>query len=164
MLTTSKIKWFGSIILAGILLALALMGGKWGTTYSVSASVNVAPVIDSIDPSAVPAGSPDTLLLINGSNFGTLADTKVRLTGSSIVQLLTPIEISPNQISVIIPAALLAVPQVYTLEVIVYIGGTVPGEEISNSVRFTVYSPFNYLPIIYKDYGQLFTYLPIIYK
>ena len=43
MLATSKIKWFGSIILAGTLLVLALMGGKWGTIYSASASVNVAP-------------------------------------------------------------------------------------------------------------------------
>ena len=54
MLATSKIKWFGSIILAGILLVLALMGGNWGTNYSASASVNAAPVINSIQPSDSP--------------------------------------------------------------------------------------------------------------
>jgi TRAP-type C4-dicarboxylate transport system permease small subunit len=45
MLTTSKVKWFGSILLASILLILALIGGKWGTDYSASASVNATPII-----------------------------------------------------------------------------------------------------------------------
>jgi hypothetical protein len=160
MSAPSKIKWFASIIMAGTLLFLALMGGNWGTSYSASASVYVAPFIASMDPSAVLAGSANTPLIINGSNFGTGTDTRVRLAGDGIDLLLIPLEITSDQIRVIVPAYLLVEPIIYTLTVIKSIGGTIPtiptipnppGEEISNPVPFTVYGPFTYLPIITKN-------------
>ena len=157
MVATSRFKWFGSIVLAGILLILALMGGKWGTNYSATAGVYIAPFIDSIIPSAVPAGSPDTVVEISGSNFGTLDDTRVRLTGTGVDQLFVPGAISPDQISVTITSTLLIEPQQYIVTVIKSISGTMPtlpippDVEISNPVPFTVYSPSLYLPIITKN-------------
>lgn len=157
MLATSKIKWFGSIILAGILLALALMGGNWGTNYTASASVNAAPFIESIYPSVVPAGSPDTTMIISGANFGNTTDTRVRLTGVGVDLLLTPLQVIPDGISVSIMANLLVVPNLYIVTVVKTTSGTVPtipfppGMEVSNPVPFTVYEPlFTYLPLIYK--------------
>ena len=50
MSVTSKIKWLASIVLAAVLLTLALMGGKWGTSYTANAGVYVAPIIDVIRP------------------------------------------------------------------------------------------------------------------
>ena len=69
MPTTSKLKWFGTIILAGILLGLGLIGGTWGTDYSASASVNAPPIIEYIIPEVVPYGSPDIRMIIHGFNF-----------------------------------------------------------------------------------------------
>ena len=161
MFTTSKIKWFGSIILAGILLVLAIFGGKWGTSYVAGASVNVAPIITAINPSSVPAGSPDTWLIIWGSNFGTLLDTRVRLTGVGFDQLFTPREIRQDRIIVILPASLLVDPNLYTLTVIKSKYGTIPtiptipvppDDEISNPVPFTVFErQLMYLPLMYKN-------------
>ncbi len=157
MLATSKFKWFGSIILAGIVLVLALTGGEWGTSYSANASVNVAPFIDNIVPSAVPAGSPTKLLVINGSNFGNVIDTRVRLMGTVDDQLFTPVTIGQGRITVNIPADLLDVPIVYSLTVVKDPSGTIPtipippGTEISNPVPFTVYEPiYYYFPLLFR--------------
>ena len=156
MAATSRFKWFGSIVLAGFLLILALMGGKWGTDYSASAGVYVAPFIESIVPSAVPAGSPDTFVVISGSDFGTVDDTRVRLTGTGVDVLFVPEGISPDQISITITDTLLIEPQQYILTVLKSISGTIPtipfppDVEISNPVPFTVYSLSQYLPIINK--------------
>lgn len=152
MLAISKNKWLGTIFLAGVLLVLAVVGGKWGTNYTANASVNVAPIIDYIDPSRVPEGSPNTILLINGANFGGLTDTYVRLTGIGVDVLLAPVAISPTAINVLIPAYLLAAPNLYTITVIKVSGGTVPIEEPSNPVDFTVYEVLEYFfPIIYRQ-------------
>jgi hypothetical protein len=150
MLATPKIKWFVSIILAATLLVLALIGGKWGTTYTASANVYAAPFITSIVPSTVPAGSPAILLVINGSNFGNVTDTRVRLRGSGVDELFIPATITQGRITVAIRADLLDVPIAYILTVEKTIGGTIPGVEISNPVPFTVFEPlFYYLPIVY---------------
>ncbi len=77
MFSSSKIKWFASIILAGIFLALGMMGGNWGTSYAAGASVNVAPVIDKITPSSVKVGSSDVYMLIDGLYFDTVFNTAV---------------------------------------------------------------------------------------
>jgi len=160
MFTTSKFKWIGSIILAGTLLVLAIFGGTWGTSYAADASVNVAPVISYIDPFAVPVGSPDTIIEIWGSNFGTTTDTRVRLTGGGFDELYPPDEISTGRIVVTIPALLLDQPTLYILTVIKSKSGTIPtiptipnppDDEISNPVPFTVYGPDTYLPIIQKN-------------
>jgi hypothetical protein len=160
MFTTSKIKWFVSIILAGILLVLTIFGGKWGTNYTASASVNAAPVIYYIDPSIARVGSPDTLVEILGSNFGTEDDTRVRLTGGGFDVLFVPEEIAPGRIVITIPAGMLVDPIVYTLTVIKSKYGTIPtiptipnppDDEISNPVPFTVFETLPmYLPIINK--------------
>src|SRR4030042_5016590 len=115
MFATSKMKVLGSIILAGPFLVLAVLGGNWGTSYSASASVAAAPYIASIIPSAVPAGSPETTIIISGSNFGNLNDTRVRLSGIGIDELLTPTSVIQGGISVRIPAALLTQPNLYIL-------------------------------------------------
>jgi hypothetical protein len=159
MLATPKIKWFGSIILAGILLVLAIFGGKWGTTYAAGASVNVAPLITAINPSSVPVGSPNTWLIIWGSNFGNMDDTRVRLTtGVGFDQLFTPREIRQDRIIVILPASLLVDPIVYTLTVVKSTPGTIPTipvtpyDEESNPVPFTVFETlYVYLPIIQNN-------------
>jgi hypothetical protein len=158
MFTTPKIKWFGSIVLAGTLLVVALMGGKWGTTYSASASVNVAPVIVSIDPSAVPAGSPDTTMIIIGSNFGDMTDTRVRLTGIGVDLLIEPLEVLPDGLSVIIPDTLLTAPTLYIITVVKSTPHSIPTipitpwDEESNPVPFFVYGVSNlHLPIIFNN-------------
>jgi hypothetical protein len=150
MFTTSKIKLSGTIILAGTLLVLALMGGNWGNNYSASASVNATPFIQSIIPKYVPIGSPDTPMIIYGLNFGTQADTKVRLTVSGITQELTPYAVSPNEIRLIIPANLLDAPAIYTVLVAIYVNGTIPGDMLSNPVTFVVFNPYIYCPLSFK--------------
>ena len=81
MFSSLKIKWFASIILAGIFLALGMMGGNWGTSYAADASVNLAPVIDKITPSSAPVGSsPYVVVIIDGSGFGTIFNTAVYIT------------------------------------------------------------------------------------
>jgi hypothetical protein len=160
MFTTSKIKWFGTVIVAGILLLLAMLGGKWGTSYAADASINAAPYIDNIVPSAVPAGSPYIIMIISGGNFGTLADTRVRLKADEdgYDDLLLPLQVLPDGISVIISTDLLVVPKLYTVTVVKSTSGTVPTiptippwDEVSNPVPFTVFEPTGiYLPIISK--------------
>jgi len=159
MLATTKIKWFGTIILAGILLVLAMMGGNWGTDYTANASVNVAPIITAISPSSVPAGSPNTWLTIWGSNFGNLDDTRVRLTtGVGFDQLIDLRDIRQDRIIVIIPAYLLVDPTLYTLTVVKSTPGTVPVlpitpyDEESNPVPFTVYETLVlYFPLMINN-------------
>ena len=152
MITTSKIKWLGSIILASILLVVALMGGNWGTIYSASAEVTAAPQVSYISPSFIRVGSPDTLVTIHGSNFGNLSNTRVRLIGSGVNLLLTPVTVSSNKITVIIPSYLLTVHHLYFLRVEVTSGGTVPIIQTSNWVPLIVYPPiFYYLPIVHKS-------------
>lgn len=157
MLATSKSKWLGSIILAGTLLALALMGWNWGTSYAADNSVNVAPTITSIIPSAIRVGSPDTVVIVIGTEFGDIGDTRVRLVGNGVDQIIEDtLQVITNGISVRIPATLLTVPATYTLTVIKSNKHTIPTipiwppfDEVSNSITLTVYTPvFTYLPCI----------------
>jgi hypothetical protein len=155
MVATSKIKWLGSIILAGTLLVLALLGGKWGTTYSAKADVCEAPVINSISPSSIPTGSPDTTMVITGSQFGNMTDTRVRLTGIGFDQAFVPLQVLPEGISVIIPNTNLVDPIMYLVTVIKSCPGTIPTIPItpydleSNPVPFFVIgASFIHLPII----------------
>ncbi len=157
MVATSRIKWFGSIVLTSFLLIQAVIGGNWGTDYSASAGVYAAPFIESIIPTAVLAGSPDTVVVIYGSDFGTLYDTRVRLTGTGVDVLLVPLEIYPEGLSIIITEPLLTEPQQYILTVAVSSRHRIPtipfppDVEVSNPVPFTVlYSMSEYLPIINK--------------
>ncbi len=150
MFTTSKVKWFGSILLAAILLILALTGSKWGTTYAASASINATPIIQDIFPEIVTVGSPDITMVINGLYFGTLADTKVWLYERGVPQELDPVSVNANQITVTIPANLLDAPHIYLVQVVVYVSDTVPVGNYSNLVPFSIWSPDTYLPIMHK--------------
>lgn len=146
------------MILAGVLLTLALMGGKWGTRYSANASVVVAPHIESIVPSLVPAGSPDTTLIIIGSNFGDKSDTRVRLTGVGVDKILEPIDIVPDGMSVLITDTLLVDPTFYIITVVKSNKPSIPTipitpwDEESNPAAFFVYgASYIHLPIITKN-------------
>ncbi len=156
----SKKAWFLTAVTAGLVLTLGLLGGKWGTSFTATAYVNAAPVIDSLDPSAVPMNSPDTLITITGSNFGNEVDTAVRITGGGVDRLLAPQTITASQITAVISDTLLVKPLFYTLVVIKTTDGTPPtiptipnppNEEISNPVGFTVWSPDTYFPLVHKD-------------
>ena len=159
MLPTSKIKWLASIALAAILLTLALMGGKWGTSYSANAGVYVAPVINVIHPNWAPAGSPDKMVIITGSNFGNVPDdVRIRVTGTLTDCLITPLQVIDSGISFIITDTLLIEPAVYSLMVMKSTIGTVPilpippNMEISNAVDFYVFVPISvYLPLATKN-------------
>ena len=159
MFTRSKIKWLGTFILAGILLTLAMVGGNWGTSYSASAYVDAPPYIDSIDPFAVQAGSPYIVVIISGGNFGTDRDSiRVRLTGDGVDDMLEPLVVLPDGLSVAIDAPYLEVPRSYTITVVKSIYHTIPtiptippSDEVSNPIPFLVYEPlFLYLPVINK--------------
>jgi hypothetical protein len=157
MSETSKIKWVGSIVLAGTLLVMALLGGNWGTNYSASASALALPHIDSIIPSAVPAGSPDTIMIIIGSNFGNVNDTAVRLKGITIDEIILPQQVLPNGISVNIPSTYLTDPALYIVTVVKSTLPSIPTVPItpwdqeSNQVSFSVFAAqFIHLPFIHK--------------
>ena len=147
MLTNPKTKWGFSIILAGIVLALALFGGKWGTSYASDNAVNAVPQIDYLFPNQLPAGSPTTTITIVGSGFeGTTQDTVVRFTGNGIDERKFPSTITPTKIWVSIPVNELANPATYILTVIYSRPHTLPTipptsyDDVSNPAPFWVYT------------------------
>lgn len=157
MSKTSKFKWIGGIILAGILLAVGLLGGDWGTNNIMPASANAYPVINAIIPFSLPAGSADKVVIISGTIDGQLNQTRIRFTGNGIDVILTPIQvISASGASVTVPKNLMGAPAVYTVRIIVSDYGTIPtlplwtGIDLeSNPGTFTVFQPIDYyLPII----------------
>jgi hypothetical protein len=158
MFTISKIKWIGSLSLAGIVLLLASLGGNWGTDYTASANANLAPHIDYIDPQGVPSGSGDIVMIISGSNFGNMNDTAIRLTSAGYDVMHSPLFVSSTGISLNISHTLLAFPTTYDVTVYTSSKPSIPTLPIwptydtpSNTVHFIVYSPeSSFLPIIAK--------------
>jgi hypothetical protein len=153
MLTRSKMKWMGTILVAGIALALALIGGKWGTSYAADAGVNVPPTIIKLDPNSAPVGSPGLYVVITGSNFGSMSDTAIRIKDSTIDIYRQPAAMVPGGLIVYFPSYLFTNETVYDVTVVIFSGTvpTVPPFEESNSLPFTVYLPkYIYLPIISK--------------
>ncbi len=159
MLITRRYKWIGGIILGGILLALGLLGGNWGTNYVMPASANNYPVINAIIPFSLPAGSADKVVIISGTIDGFQSNTRIRFIGNGIDVLLSPIQVIPSSgASVKVPQSLLDVPTVYTVKIIVSDYGTIPtfplwtGIDLeSNPGTFTVFQPIDtYLPISLK--------------
>jgi hypothetical protein len=158
MLTSYKLKWLGSITLSSVILVMALLGGDWGTNYTANASVNANPIIYLVQPSKVPARSPDRVIIISGLNFGTTADTGVRLTGDGFDNILYPITVEPNALSVTVEDIYLTVPTAYTLTVVISgrpEGHTLPELPLwpfdlqSNPLSFSVFQAEEYfLPII----------------
>jgi hypothetical protein len=162
MFATTRIKWLGSIILAGFLLVLAMAGGTWGNSYAANSVLNEPPVIDYIVPTALAAGSPDSVLIIVGSEFGEVEDEiRIWLKGIDMEYLLVPLNVINTGISVTLPANVLTDPDVYLVTVIKSHIGTVPTiptspdpplyDHLSNSIPFEVFeASYSYLPIISK--------------
>jgi VCBS repeat-containing protein len=134
-----------------------------GTVDSNTATISVIvipikdpPFIASINPFIVDAGSPDITIIIFGSNFGDITDTRVRLKGFDT--LLTPLQVLSNGISIKITADQLAKPNIYILTVIkstihmIPIIPLTPYDQESNPVPFTVFGTrYIYIPIITKN-------------
>jgi hypothetical protein len=154
MLTKTRIKWGVSIILAGILLALALSGGQWGTSYAANDGIAAVPHINFIVPSAVKAGSPATLVFISGTDFGTTDDTGVRLVGNGTDEIFRAF-VTSSGIWVTISADYLLNPINYQLSVVMSTVHSSPTTPVtpwdveSNTVPFRVYiAKYIYLPIV----------------
>lgn len=158
MTKTSKFKWIGGIILAGILLSLGLLGGDWWTSSTLSASAHPYPNINQIIPSSVPVGSIDKVIIISGTIVGNEDDTRIRFVSNGSNYLLKPIQVYAYGISVAVPNTLMTEATVYTVSVIVSDVGTIPtiplwpGIDLpSNELKFTVFVPKEYfLPITLK--------------
>jgi hypothetical protein len=157
MLMKSKFKWIGTIVLAGFLLVSALLGGKWGTSYAADAAVSAPPVIYKIIPDAIPAGSPDKPIVISGANFGDVTDTAVRIKGTVVDQILIPVQVIPDGLSLWIPAALLVNVDTYLVTVVKSTQQSIPTipitpwDEQSNALPLTVYAPkYQFLPMVSK--------------
>jgi hypothetical protein len=156
MLTTTKIKWLGCIIIAGVLVMLALIGGNWGKDYTANAQVENDPIIYAVLPPRVPVRSPDRVIVVAGLYFGTITDTWVRLNGNGVDVVLRPISIESDGVSVIVTDTLMTEPVVYNLTVVRSIPGTIPKGPFdplwdvqSNVLDFTVFQAEEYfLPII----------------
>ena len=159
MSIASRNKWIVSLILGGTLLVLALIGGKWHTTYAADAGINQVPTITSISPEAVPAGRGDLTLVITGSGFGTSVDfIRVWLHDVDHDYIAAPLFVIDNGISVVITDTLMVAPDTYTIKVVKSNSLSVPTvppdpdyDEVSNAVDFVVFTPFDiYIPIINK--------------
>jgi hypothetical protein len=77
-----------------------------GTSAPVSVPVLALPMITSISPASVPAGSASFTLTINGINF--LPASKTSWTGASGLTWLNSATVSPTQITVSVSASLVA--------------------------------------------------------
>ena len=159
MLTASRTKWIASLILGGILVVLALVGGKWQTTYAADAGVNQVPVIDHIYPSKAPAGSDNLVMIIMGSNFGQVEDfIRVWLEDADHNYTAAPIEVIDTALSVVITDTLMVAPDFYSIRVVKSNGLSVPTippdpiyDQVSNAVEFEVYAPLRiFLPVMDK--------------
>ena len=148
MITKTSRTWLGTIIVASIFLALALMGGTWGTSYAAHTNEAAAvPVIFSIAPVHVMAGTGEaSALVIKGLYFG--ADptlTHVRLyqwigtNYSYNYYELLPSGISDNTIYVDIPAILTGDGYVFDVVVVKYT--VAPGTPVPPTEPPTVIVP-----------------------
>ena len=94
--------------------------------FSLTVTAAAAPVLTSINPSAVPAGGPAFTLTVNGSNF--VSNSTVRWNGSD----RTTTFVSSSQLTAAIPATDVASPGTATVTV------ANPGGSTSNALTFTV--------------------------
>jgi hypothetical protein len=79
-----------------------------GTSAPVTFSILVMPLISSLRPNYIAAGGDSFTLIINGSNFLPTSTTVKWLDISGGTTLLTATYISPTQLSVVVPASLIA--------------------------------------------------------
>ena len=104
-------------------------------------TVQQRPVIISLDPASVAAGSGDLTLTVNGANFIKIYSPQPR---QSVLQVNSTIVsttyVSANKLTATIPAALLASPG--TLQLVVINTGTKPDPEVqSEPFPYTVKAP-----------------------
>jgi hypothetical protein len=156
MITANKLKWLGSIILAGVFLVMAVIGSDWGTNYTANASVNADPIIYLIQPPKVPVRSPDKIIVVSGLNFGDKDNTGVRLSRDGFDTVLRAIDVGGGGISVSVTNTLMTETTVYTLTVVRSDYPSIPSVPLypewdheSNSLPFTIFQAEEYfLPII----------------
>ncbi len=159
MLTAPKYKWIASLILGGILIFLAMIGGEWQATYAADAGINQVPSIDYISPVQVPAGSGNKTMVIGGADFGGSEDfIRVWIRDATHDEMLPPETVIDTGISVVISNALLVNPTMYSITVVKSNGQSIPPNPpnpvydlVSNSKDFLVYeTQYIYLPVIRK--------------
>ncbi len=155
MSTASKLKWLVSMVLGALVLVLALVGGKWGTTYASDSGVLTAPVVDRIVPNKIPVGSQSKVVIIVGANFNQCSIWP-RITDPGLDVILDTLQILPDAISVPLDASYFSEPTVYSVTVVNSIYCTAPvapylpeWDEISNAVTLTIFEPVrSFLPIV----------------
>ena len=156
---SAKSKWFTSILAIGILFTSSLWGGVKKANSAVDTTINDAPIIESIDPSFVYSGSPNTGVIITGHNFGFEEyNTSVRLRNIDFDYYLHPLVNIQDALSVMIMNTLLINPTTYTVTVItcnsiIPIIPPSPDCEESNPVLFRVVDAIDtYYPIMRNDH------------
>jgi uncharacterized repeat protein (TIGR01451 family) len=109
-------------------LPAALGGNNATATVIVN---NPGPVLDTLNPDTAVAGRPSLSLTANGSGF--VANSTVEWNGSPLATTF----FSNNQLTAVIPAALLATPGLASVTVV----NPEPGGGMSNSLPFTITAP-----------------------
>jgi hypothetical protein len=159
MSAPSKYKWILSLILGGMFLVLAVVGGKWETSYAADAGLTANPEIHNIYPTELPAGSGNVMMIISGANFGETEDfIRVWIKDLTHNYKAAPIQVIDTGLSVIITDTLLVAPNTYTITVVKSNGQSVPTvppdpiyDQVSNNAYLWVYQPlYGYLPLITK--------------
>jgi hypothetical protein len=160
MMAKSRAKWILSFLVGAILLVLGFIGGSWGRSYAAVEINNPDPQITRIDPSGVPVGSNDIVMVISGSGFEIDKIPRVMLTapGMTDVILDAPQTVLPNGISQFIGKEYFTQPILYTLYVVqsnhlpnptIPTIPITPWDEQSNPLPFLVFEPY-ILPLVYK--------------
>ncbi len=143
---------------AGQNMARGTYTGQIGLTspgsspISVAVSMHVldpAPPVTSIDPSSIPAPSPDTIFTIKGSNFREGAQIILTMTPSegntsTLILPTTPQLVDSNTLRVLVPGAFLIQPEMLGLQV------ALPDALVSDSLKVTVGQP---APVIRSSNG-----------
>ncbi len=110
------------------------------TTRTATALVTVlnpVPTITSVSPATINAGSPDTVITVNGTNF--VLQSIVEVGGTPVT---TTFSGDSTQLGAVVPAAQLATPG--TVQVVVATPG--PGGGTSSGLPLTVVSPVTVTP------------------
>ena len=89
-------------VLVATLISLTLACGYGSKTYPPVAGT--VPAITQLNPNAVTAGGADFVLTVDGSNFG----TKAVVNWNGTAQTATTTYVSASQLTVTIPAAMIA--------------------------------------------------------
>lgn len=149
MPNNSPYNWAKAILFGSILLALALTGGNWARTSAASPSAVAAPpTIASISPTFLNRSAADTPMVITGTNFGTLANTRVRFyqwggNDNNPIEL-TPLAVNPGSIALNLPSTILVNPNKFSVVVIVY---TVPLPPVPTVPAIPPVPPYPVTPV-----------------